>query len=48
MREALAWASTGDLLVLPVHGSAMKPQVDALLDTLQACGWMAGTPLPSA
>ena len=48
VREMLAWARSGDTLVLPVHGSAVKLKVDALLDTLQACGWDAGTPLPAA
>ncbi|MEP7043232.1 MAG: Mur ligase family protein [Dokdonella sp.] len=46
VRAALAWARTGDTLVLPVHGSAVKPRVGALLDALQAQGWRAGTPLP--
>ncbi len=46
VRDALTWARNGDLLVLPIHGTAAKPQVDALLDTLQSLGWIAGTPLP--
>jgi len=48
VRMMLAWASSGDTLVLPVHGSAAKPKVAALLDTLRASGWRAGAPLPAA
>ncbi|WP_291188749.1 Mur ligase family protein [Dokdonella sp.] len=48
VRRAFGWARAGDLLVLPVHGNAIKPRVAALLDTLQAGGWQAGEPLPIA
>jgi hypothetical protein len=44
----LAWAREGDVLVLPIHGSDVKPKVAALLDGLQGGGWTAGSPLPSA
>jgi len=44
----LAWARSGDTLVLPVHASAVKPKVAALLDALESQGWQAGTPLPRA
>ena len=47
VRDALAWARKDDLLVLPIHGSAVKPQVDALMNTLQSLCWVAGTPLPA-
>ena len=46
-REALAWARTGDLLVLPVHEPSARDAVVALLDALQASGWRAGEPLPA-
>ena len=46
VREALAWARTGDVLVLPIHGNEAKPKVAALLDALQAAHWQAGSPLP--
>lgn len=44
VRAALVWAQPGDLLVLPTH--AQKDAVEALLDTLVSCGWMAGDPMP--
>jgi UDP-N-acetylmuramyl tripeptide synthase len=48
VRDVLAWAREGDVLVLPIHGSDVKPRVAALLDDLQDGGWIAGSPLPSA
>ena len=45
-REALAWARTGDVLVLPVHSLDAKTEVAGLLDTLQASDWQPGQPLP--
>jgi UDP-N-acetylmuramyl tripeptide synthase len=48
VRDVLAWAREGDVLVLPIHGSDVKPKVDALLDDLQRGGWIAGSPLPTA
>ncbi len=42
----LAWAQSGDVLVLPVHDKASKAQLRELLDSLQAQGWQAGQPLP--
>jgi len=47
VREALAWARAGDLLVLPVHEPSARDAVVALLDTLQNSGWRAGAPLPA-
>jgi UDP-N-acetylmuramyl tripeptide synthase len=47
VRDALTWARKGDVLVLPIHGSDVKPKVGVLLDALQACGWVAGAPLAS-
>jgi UDP-N-acetylmuramyl tripeptide synthase len=48
VRDMLAWAREGDVLVLPIHGSDVKPKVCALLDDLQKSGWIAGSPLPAA
>ncbi|MEA2604732.1 MAG: cyanophycin synthetase [Acidobacteriota bacterium] len=44
IREALAWAQPGDLLILLTH--TQRDEVLALLDRLQATGWQAGEPLP--
>jgi cyanophycin synthetase len=40
VRDALAWAREGDLLLLTVHQD--RPQVLALLERLRAGGWRAG------
>lgn len=45
-RLILADARAGDSLVLPVHASAARGRVVALLDQLQAQGWSAGDALP--
>jgi UDP-N-acetylmuramyl tripeptide synthase len=47
VREALAWACEGDVLVLPVHGYDARDAVAALLDRLRADGWRPGSPLPA-
>ncbi len=47
VREALAWAREGDVLVLPVHGYAARDDVAALLDRLQAQDWRPGQVLPN-
>jgi UDP-N-acetylmuramyl tripeptide synthase len=41
----LAWASTGDVLVLPVHGVEAKQTLRSLLNHLVAIGWRAGDPV---
>ncbi|MEP6898896.1 MAG: Mur ligase family protein [Rhodanobacter sp.] len=46
IRSMLAWARSGDVLVLPTHGIAARLQVSALLDDLQQRGWQVGTSLP--
>ena len=46
VREALAWARPGDLLVLALHQD--RAQVTALIERLRARGWTAGEPLPPA
>jgi cyanophycin synthetase len=45
VRDALAWARPGDVLVLGVHISV--PAVSALLDRLAAQSWHAGDTLPA-
>ena len=45
VRSILAAAGPGDSLALPVHGSAAREQVSALLDQLQARGWNPGNPV---
>jgi hypothetical protein len=44
VREALAWARAGDVLLLPTHVS--KAAVGALLAQLVDSGWKAGEALP--
>jgi UDP-N-acetylmuramyl tripeptide synthase len=44
VRDALAWARAGDLLVLTVHQD--RPLVFALIGRLRAAGWHPGDPLP--
>ena len=48
VRDALAWARPGDVLVLPIHEPAARDEVVALLDRLQATRWHAGMALPDA
>jgi UDP-N-acetylmuramyl tripeptide synthase len=44
IREALAWAQPGDLLVLLTH--TQRDEVLGLLGRLRESGWRAGEPLP--
>jgi cyanophycin synthetase len=44
IREALAWARAGDLLILLTH--TQRDEVLALLDRLRETGWRAGERLP--
>jgi UDP-N-acetylmuramyl tripeptide synthase len=44
VREALAWARPGDLLVLALHQD--RAAVIALIERLRDRGWTAGEPLP--
>ncbi|MBX3724380.1 MAG: Mur ligase [Xanthomonadales bacterium] len=46
VRGLLAWARTGDTLVLPVHNADARDQVCALLDALVAVDWRPGQALP--
>jgi cyanophycin synthetase len=47
-RALLEWVREGDVLALPIHAAAARDAVVALLDRLQASGWMPGRPLPPA
>jgi hypothetical protein len=44
VREALAWAEPGDLLVLPTHTE--RARVGDLLARLEVLGWRPGDRLP--
>ncbi len=44
VRDALAWARPGDVLLLTVHQD--RPLVMALVEHLRDSGWKPGTPLP--
>ncbi len=44
VRDALAWARPGDLLLLAVHQD--RPLVHELLHTLQSIQWQPGSPVP--
>jgi cyanophycin synthetase len=44
VREALAWAKPGDVLLLAVHQD--RPEILALLDRMRQAGWQAGEPVP--
>jgi UDP-N-acetylmuramyl tripeptide synthase len=44
VRDALAWARPGDVLVLTVHQD--RPQVLALLERLRTSGWRPGDGVP--
>jgi cyanophycin synthetase len=46
VRDALVWARSGDLLVLPIHGLDSRERVLALVAALRQVGWQAGDPLP--
>jgi cyanophycin synthetase len=46
VRAALAWARSGDVLVLPVHARVARTEVVALLERMRRNGWKAGQALP--
>ena len=46
VRDALAWARPGDLLLLTVHQD--RPLVLALIERLRATGWQAGEAVPES
>jgi len=45
VREALLWARSGDLLVLPIHAPASREQILDLVAGLRAGGWSPGEPV---
>jgi cyanophycin synthetase len=47
-RGLLGWVRDGDVLALPVHSATARDTVVALLDRLQASGWLPGMPVPEA
>jgi UDP-N-acetylmuramyl tripeptide synthase len=47
VRMALAWARSGDVLVLPLHSREGRGHALALLERLRRDGWRAGRPLPA-
>jgi len=44
--DLLGWARAGDVIVLPIHASLVKPAVGRLLDGMQQRAWIAGLPVP--
>ncbi len=46
-RTVIAQARPGDILVLPIHATAARARVSALLDRLVAESWSANTALPA-
>ena len=47
-RQLLRWARLGDILVLPIHQSASRKVLSAILDQMESESWHAGAALPSA
>ncbi|MEP6938315.1 MAG: Mur ligase family protein [Rudaea sp.] len=45
-KAILAWARSGDVLVLPVHERKARADITALLDRLEALRWRPGDALP--
>lgn len=46
VRKILAWALSGDVLALPVHGLAEREAVQQLLEEMSAGQWRAGQSVP--
>ncbi len=46
-RQLLRWAEAGDVLVLPVHQSAARKALAAMLDNMEQTNWRAGSTLPA-
>ncbi len=44
-RALVGWASDGDIIVLPTHGTQARERVSRWLDGLTASGWRAGAAL---
>jgi UDP-N-acetylmuramyl tripeptide synthase len=47
VRQALAWARAGDVLLLAVHTREGRAAALELIERLRAQGWIAGRPLPT-
>ncbi len=47
VRQALAWARAGDVLMLAVHTPAGRTAALILIDRLRRLAWTAGQPLPA-
>lgn len=45
-RYLLRWAEAGDVVVLPVHQSAARKTLAAMLDEMEKAKWQAGSALP--
>ncbi len=46
VRQVLAWARAGDVLVLPLHSKEGRSSALGLIERLRRQGWTAGRPLP--
>jgi len=47
VRTILSWAKAGDMLALPIHSTAGRSEVEALMQSLNETMWRAGNELPS-
>jgi cyanophycin synthetase len=47
VRTILSWAKTGDMLALPIHSTAGRAEVEALMQTLNETKWQIGDVLPA-
>jgi cyanophycin synthetase len=47
VRTILSWAKAGDMLALPIHSTAGRAEVEALMQTLNETMWRVGDELPA-
>ncbi len=47
-RRALAWARSGDLVVLPTFDRGARERIEAMLAQMESAGWRAGDAVPDA
>jgi len=47
VRTILNWAKAGDMLALPIHSTAGRIEVEALMQTLGDQNWQIGNDLPA-
>jgi len=47
VRTILNWAKAGDMLALPIHSTAGRVEVEALMQTLSDQNWQIGNDLPA-